>query len=198
MNIIFDLGGVYFNDGLKLVITRVAAEYRIDQQDVAFVLNGKFSEKYRKGIITPWEFWKNAKEYWETKVLYIDRIKQIFFNSYIPQENVKAYVRELRIQGHKVGYISNNPEDRAKFLDQKYEVTKEFDFGLFSYQAKSWKPERAIYEKLIADNNLDIKKTIFVDQLETNLITVREIGGGAIKYEDIEQLRRSIPLLINN
>ncbi len=196
MNIIFDLGGVYFNDGLRLATTRIASEYRIDMQDVAYVLNGKFAEKYRKGIVIPWEFWRTAKEYWETKVLYIDRIKQIFFNSYLPQEDVKAYVRELRTQGHKVGYISNNPEDRAKFLSEKYGLNEEFDFGLFSYQAKSWKPERAIYEKLLTDNGFNASTCIFIDQLEVNLITVREIGGIAVKYEDIEQLRKTIPLLM--
>lgn len=66
-NIIFDLGGVYFTEGVKVAIPRFAKKYGISESTVESGLRGASAEiarQYRRGLITEAEFWRETKEKW--------------------------------------------------------------------------------------------------------------------------------------
>ncbi len=56
MILIFDLSGVFFNDGLKAAIKNISKAYHLQPSEIERVLNGHFAADYRLGNIEPDEF----------------------------------------------------------------------------------------------------------------------------------------------
>jgi len=79
MILVFDLSGVFFNEGLRVAVNKISKEFKLNPKTVEFVLNGSFAQEYRTGLIKTEEFWKKAKEYLKIDDnLKINRIKKIF------------------------------------------------------------------------------------------------------------------------
>ncbi len=188
--IVFDLSGVFFNNGLKEAIRRISEEYQLEPKIIEFVLNGSFAEKYRIGTIGLAKFWKNAKEY--LKVEDIEGIKKIFFESYYPHPESVELLKNLRNKNFKLGYISNGPQDRSDFLDEKYGFISLFDLGLFSFEAHVRKPDVKIYRKFIEKFNLNPEEIIYIDDAAKNLVSAKEVGMNIILFQTVKDLENKL------
>jgi len=187
MILVFDLSGVFFNNGLKVSVEKISDEYNLDSETVEFVLNGSFAEKYRTGLIEPEEFWENAKEY--LKIDDIESIKKIFFNSYHPHKESVQLMNHLKDKKIKIAFLSNSPKDRTEFLEEKYNFISLFDFGLFSFEAHAWKPDKEIYQKFLDKFDLNPKEVVYIDDREKNLKPAEDIGMKTILFESVNQLK---------
>ena len=187
MILVFDLSGVFFNNGLKVAVKKISEEFNLNSDKVNFVLNGTFAEKYRTGLISLEEFWIDAERY--LKIDNIDEIKKIFFESYQPHQESVKLLKFLRAKNYKLAYLSNNPKDRSEFLNKKYNFISLFDFGLFSFEAHVRKPNIKIYEKFLEKFDLNPKEIIYIDDGEKNLIPAKEVGMKTILFQDIDLLK---------
>ncbi|MEK6808620.1 MAG: HAD-IA family hydrolase [Nanoarchaeota archaeon] len=188
--LVFDLSGVFFNDGLEKAISYISNKYKLEPKNVEYVLNGSFAEEYRTGLIKVEDFWDSAKEY--LKVENIEDIKKIFFGSYYPQKQSLELIKKLRDINVKVAYLSDSPKDRVEYLNNKYNFISLFDFGIFSYEAHSRKPDINIYKKFTERFKLDPKKVIYIDDREKNLIPAKQLGMKTILYKSITQLQEEL------
>ena len=188
--LIFDLSGVFFNDGLKAAVGNISQKYKLNPKDVEFVLNGSFAEEYRTGLIPPEDFWNNAKGF--LGVEDIEDVRRIFFESYHPHSETERLIRKLKRNKVKVGYLSNSPKDRAEFLDKKFNFISLFDFGIFSYQAHAWKPDKKIYKKLMKSFNLKAGEIAYIDDRERDIKPAKELGMKTILFKDVKQLKKEL------
>ncbi|MBI3034994.1 HAD family phosphatase [Candidatus Woesearchaeota archaeon] len=187
MILVFDLSGVFFNDGLKVAVKRISDEFKLNPEIVEFVLNGSFAQKYRTGLIETEEFWKQAKDY--LKVDDIKEIKKIFFESYHPHEESVQLLKSLKNKKIKTAFLSNSPKDRTEFLNKKYNFISLFDFGLFSFEAHAWKPDKEIYQKFLKKFNLNPNDVIYIDDRERDIKPAKELGMRIILFQNINQLK---------
>jgi len=190
MILVFDLSGVFFNNGLKIAVKKISDDFSLDSGTVEFVLNGSFAEKYRTGLDMPEEFWENAKKY--LKVNEIEKIKRIFFESYYPHKESVELLKSLRDKKIKVAFLSNGPKDRTEFLDKKYKFISMFDFGLFSFEAHAWKPDKEIYQKFLEKFNLNPEEIIYIDDQEKNLNPAKELGMKTVLFQDVKQFKQKL------
>ncbi|MFH1400401.1 MAG: HAD-IA family hydrolase [Nanoarchaeota archaeon] len=190
MLIAFDLSGVFFNDGLTEAVRTISRTFNVEEEAVRFVLNGTFSTAYRTGTIASDEFWPAAGRY-----LYVDNhaaLKKIFFDSYRPHQPTVALIKEIRASGLKTGYISNSPEDRARYLEQKYRFSELFDHGIFSFEAKARKPDVKIFEAFIRKSNLNANEIVYIDDKEENITPARTCGMTTLLFLTTELLREDL------
>ncbi|OYT34430.1 MAG: 30S ribosomal protein S3 [Candidatus Aenigmarchaeota archaeon ex4484_52] len=190
MIIVFDLGGVVFSNGLKIAIEKINEKYNIDKEIIESVLKGSFSQDYRKGTMKCDEFWQKAKE--KLNVKNIEEIKNIFFDSYILNKEVIEFIKKLKKDKIRVGFLSNSPEDMAKYLDKKFNIRGLFDFGLFSYEVHLLEPDKEIYEKFLEKFNFKAEEITYIDDKQINLEKPKELGMKVILFEDIKQLQKDI------
>lgn len=190
MILVFDLSGVYFTDGLSIAAKAISAKFAVSQDEIKSVLNGPFAEEYRTGMIEPEEFWLKASK--KTGITDVGLVKSIFFNSYQVNPEMYALINDLRKKSFKVGYLSDNPKDRAEFLDKKFGFIKQFDFGLFSFQAHTRKPSRKIFEEPIQKFKLDVNRVIYIDDKEKNLLPANELGMKTILFQTPGQLLKEL------
>ena len=78
--------------------------------------------------------------------------------------------------------LSNTSDLHMEYLLRTFPVFGHFTDGVYSYLAKSMKPERSIFETAIAQLNLDPAQTFYIDDLGPNIETARELGFQAFHY----------------
>ncbi|MBI3033654.1 hypothetical protein HYY72_00660 [Candidatus Woesearchaeota archaeon] len=57
--VLFDLSGVFFNEGLSEAVKKINKRFGIDESRVEKVLNGDFAKEYRTGLIEPQQLIKS-------------------------------------------------------------------------------------------------------------------------------------------
>ncbi len=190
--LVFDLSGVFFNDGLAEAVRRIHEKFGLDEQDVEDALNGPFAKEYRKGNEPPAEFWMRVKE--RFGLADIEKFKKLFFSSYHPHQKTVDLISRLRAKNIRCGFLSNSPEDRVKYLDERHHFVDLFDFGAFSYEAHSWKPEKEIYEFLINKEDLNPAEITYIDDKKKNLPPAQDLGMNTLLFTSVEQLEKDLPI----
>lgn len=194
--VVFDLSGVFFNDGLKEAVQKISRKYGLNPKMIEFVLNGPFAKKYRTGRMKPNDFWKNVRE--RLNIRETKTVRKIFFNSYRPRADTTKLIKKLRKQKIKVAFLSNSPEDRAQYLNKKFGFLALFNFGVFSFQAHAWKPEKKIYKYFLKKFKLKAREIIYIDDRERDLKPAKELGMEVILFKSPKQVEKRISKLLEN
>ena len=114
-----------------------------------------------------------------------------------PIESTVVLLRELRKRPDiKLYGLSNMSATVFEYLRGRHQFFELFDGIIVSAAVKLLKPEAAIYEHLLDRFALDFSESVFIDDLERNVASARQIGLPAIQFTSTEQVRRELaPLL---
>jgi putative hydrolase of the HAD superfamily len=141
-----------------------------------------------RGEITEAEFWSRL----ERHVGYsfdLPRLRALFFERLEPNTTMIEFVRELRGRGVRAALLTNNVREweplwRGKLpeIDELFEVVVDSAFvGLR-------KPDPAIYSLTLERlGEVPPERCVFVDDLDVNCATARELGMEAVRFESAEQ-----------
>jgi putative hydrolase of the HAD superfamily len=194
MDIVFDISGVVFNQGMDVAVDRISKRFTLEPSHVREVLSGDFSNNYRNGLESPKHFWERARiELGQGKA---NCLRDMFFDSYFPMQEVLDYIDELRAKGVKVGFLSNSPKDRAEYLEKKFSFMKHFDFGLWPFEAGFCKPDLRIYQELLSKFKLQASQVVFIDDMEKYLAPAKKLGFRTIKFVSLAQIKKEIDRII--
>ena len=82
--------------------------------------------------------------------------------------------------------LSNTNCLHHEYLLREYAIFEKFSDGVFSYRARSAKPERAIFEEAIGQFGVRPAATIYLDDLAANVEAARGAGLRAFRYDPDE------------
>tara|TARA_B100001971_G_scaffold84647_1_gene78133 strand:+ start:241371 stop:242012 length:642 start_codon:yes stop_codon:yes gene_type:complete len=187
-NIIFDFGGIFvdiqYNDTIeeltKLSTELDAAQFYSKKSQVSF-----FSD-LETGKITQDEFIVLLKDHLKIERNDTEIIKA--WNAMLKEIRVErlVYLRELK-KTKKVFMLSNINEIHEKYLDlyikERPELAgfyDEFDKVYFSHNIGERKPNAKAYETVLKENDLDIKRTLFIDDSPQHVEGALKIGLDAV------------------
>lgn len=181
-NLLFDLGGVIMDIRRE---NAVKALEKIGMTDANDFL-GEYSQKgpflqLEEGAITPDEFRNEIRKYINNEVSDAD-IDAAFceFLIGIPRHRLEE-LRELKKQ-YNIFMLSNtNPimwDSRIaeEFRQEGLEMNDYFDGIVTSFEAKSIKPDKKIFETAITKCGISPKETIFLDDSQKNLNSASKLG----------------------
>ncbi len=183
---VFDLSGVVFNDGLATAVAAISASRGLDAAKLKTVLDGSFAREYRLGLEEPASFWQSAGK--ELGVQDVSALRQEYFDCFEPWPESIAFVRRLRSRGTKVAFLSNSPADRAAYLEEKFGVAAQFNFGIYSFEAHLLKPDKRVYELFSQRFGVPAAETAYIDDEEKNLAPASELGIHAILFNGLAAL----------
>jgi putative hydrolase of the HAD superfamily len=89
-------------------------------------------------------------------------------------------------------YLSNMPEPYARTLERRHGFLKRFDGGIFSGDVLHIKPNPTIYQLLQSRYALEPARTLFIDDLQANVLAARAEGWHAVQFESAQQLESHI------
>ena len=125
----------------------------------------------------------------------IDELKKVFRkNLNIPVPGVMQIIKELKNK-YKLILLSDYVKEWKEWLFKRNSELSIFDYMYFSYEHKKLKSDKGTFQFIIDTLNLKPEETIFIDDLEQNVISAQKSGINGIVFKDASQLRDELKKL---
>jgi len=191
-NIIFDIGGVLLDYNPKTYLDKldIKESRRNKLNDVIFhdqrwkdCLNGFISNsELIEQLVRENLEYKNEIEL----ILSKDSLKYML----PPKQEVIEYYKSLKRKGYKIFLCSNITKDTYNYIKDNFEIIQIADGGVFSCFENISKPNPEIYYRLIEKYNLEIEKSILIDDTKRNVMSANDIGLRGILFNNIEDIKK--------
>lgn len=193
--VLFDLGGVYFEDGtdkfLKILSGKTGKFYR----DLYPIFREGKSLEYRKNEISGKDFFD-----WASKQvgagLSGDELNEMWLSQYIEVPGIRKLIEGLKEKGVRTTVLSDNVPERISYLENKYHFLSLFDDVVLSYQVNLTKTSAEIFSLALSRLNIKPEAAVFVDDREINLEIARKTGIKSILYTSVENLQRDLDKMV--
>ncbi|MBK5278730.1 MAG: HAD family phosphatase [Bacteroidia bacterium] len=182
-NVIFDLGGVIINLSTQTTANQFAQLGGISVEEVKHrMMESTEFHDYEKGLISDIQFREIVREMLQIGASdsEIDRCWNAMLLD-IPLERIQLLER-IRDK-YRIFLLSNTNEIHltcftgiVKKVTGKSSLDLYFEKAYYSHRMKMRKPDRAIYEVVLAENNLNPLHTIFLDDNLLNLKGAEHCG----------------------
>lgn len=192
--IIFDLGGVLFNDGTGKFAKFLEGKYGISPADTRAFLVSKVGDKYYKGLVSVEEFWEQFKSTLKVEEDSED-LSLKWINSYDLNQDTLDLIEKLS-KDYDVYYLSDNVKDRVRVTESKYDFLKHFKEGIFSCDVGMRKPEPQIYNLALEMTNTKPEETIFIDDKESSLAPARDMGIHTVLFTNADEVEGKVADII--
>ncbi len=181
--IIFDLGGVILDIDLEKIKNgfEILGFEKLDESFQLFKHNRIF-EKFEKGTISPQVF-RNEIRKACPHAFSDSRFDQVWNSILIkfPKENIEL-LKNLKSR-YRTFLLSNTNEIHynyyTKMLYDNFGIENLnvlFEKAYYSHRSKMRKPDKAFYELVVKENNLNKEKTLFIDDFPENIEAAQKIG----------------------
>jgi putative hydrolase of the HAD superfamily len=119
----------------------------------------------------------------------VDRMRTLFFDRLEPNTPMIELVRELRGRGIRAALLTNNVREWEPLWRSKLpEIDELFEVVVDSAFVGVRKPDPAIYSLTLKRlGGVGPERCVFVDDLDVNCETARELGMTAVRFESADQ-----------
>ena len=191
--VVFDLGGVLVDWDPRYLLRDVMPGREAEMEAIlADVLNHAWNMERDRG-----DSWHAAME--EAKAehpqwadildLYTERWRETLGGSH---EDTVAILRELKARGTPLYALSNWSAEMFPHAEDKYDWLALFDGIVVSGRVGMIKPERDIFDHLLATYDLRAEDLYFIDDHEPNVIAARSYGIAAHHFQGAAELRAAL------
>lgn len=104
-------------------------------------------------------------------------------NIFTPNQPMWDVVERLRADGHRLILFSNTNAIHCPWIFENYDIFRNFEAGVLSFEVGSIKPEEAIYSHAIETHGLVPAETLYIDDLPANIETGRRLGFRTHLYD---------------
>ncbi len=182
-NIIFDLGGVILNLAVENTHREFSRLSGLPPEEIKTrVHQANYFHAYERGLISDADFRNHLRQSLQLQVT--DSELDNAWNAMlldIPLERFEL-LQQLK-QTHRVFLLSNTNEIHRQCFNGivhqtsgKANIDHYFHQAYFSHQLKLSKPDIAIYQHVLADQNLLPHETVFLDDNQDNLTGAAKAG----------------------
>jgi len=189
-NVVFDLGGVLLEWNIDKILQASfdSPETRNRVKNQTFLHPDWF--KLDKGILSEQDAVKSFSKRTGTSIEQMKNFMNIMKHSLVPIPKSMQLLDDLFKMGIPLYCLSNMHEKSWELVRKRFDFWDKFTGIVISWKLKTAKPERQIFEHLLAKFKLNPKETVFIDDHEKNIRAAREIGIQAILFESPEKCRK--------
>ena len=103
-------------------------------------------------------------------------------------------VERLGERGYRMGVLSNTCENHWNYISngQFSMLPGPFETAVLSYEERSMKPDRRIYESAVERAGAPADRVFFVDDRHENVAAAQQLGIDAIRFEGVRRLAASL------
>jgi putative hydrolase of the HAD superfamily len=183
--VIFDCFGVLTTDGW------IAFKYRHFKKDQDLLAKAiKLNSQANSARISHREFVTKVGEFVGMPANQVEQE----INSNVANEELFGYIKTLKLK-YKIGLLSNAAANWLKELFSEEQISL-FDAIDLSYESGVVKPEEQSYVHVAEQLNVNTSECVFIDDQDKHCEGARRAGMQAIRYENIEQMKKDLELLL--
>ena len=187
-NIIFDIGGVMFDDStqnISNILNRDASELCKKVYGKSFIDCVLGNQEVSDYI----ESFKNDSDY---EIIKYILGKDNLHISYPLMKDNFDYISKLKDKGYNLYILSNISRESYEYVKNTIDIDKVFKGGIYSYQEKLIKPDRQIYELIVNKYNLNKDETLFFDDKQKNVDAACDFGIKGVLFRTIEDIENNL------
>ena len=198
--IFFDIGNVLLKIHPERMISKISNCVNIPYEVVESAFPQHAHDSYERGKITDYEWYMSCKtalpqsnslsedQFWESWSLLLG-----------DETDVVDILIKLK-KNYKIWLLSNtNPMHIKNEIEGRYVFQKLVDGSIYSYDVGYRKPGKEIYNIACDSAEVNPENSIFIDDLEENIIGANKVGINSIHYKNtIELLKELKRLNINH
>jgi len=188
----FDLGKVLLHFDWKVMLDRIAAKSSLSPDEISRLLKeDPQAIAYETGAITSAKFFSHLKKNLHYKGT-AKELRAAFSEIFTPLTEHIA-LAALLAPHYPLAIISNTNEAHIVHAEATYSFFSLFPVRIYSHQVKAMKPDRAIYQAaLTALGGIDPLETLFIDDLEPNILGAVQLGWQTIHLRPGVDLREAL------
>ena len=178
---LFDIGNVILFFDFQLAVGRVAARCDIPAEEILPTLT-PLTEAFERGEMDIPTFTSAAAErigYSESPQQLVPALEDIF----TANEPIVSLIETLKADGHPLYLLSNTNAIHVPYFTKRYPVFENFSGAIYSHEIGAMKPSPAIYQAAIDQFSLDPSTTIYLDDIEKNIVAGKALGLQGIRYQ---------------
>ena len=190
--ICFDLGKVLLDFDLEIMHARIAEKSSLTPGEIHRLRKEKAQGlAYEVGSISSAKFFSHLK-----KILrYQGTVKELracYSEIFTPLSEHIALAAMLAPH-YPLAIISNTNEAHIAYAEATYSFFSLFPVRIYSHHVKIMKPDRAIYDAALAAlGGIDPLETLFIDDLESNILAASKLGWQTIHLRPDVNLREAL------
>jgi len=188
----FDLGNVIFDFNYNIGLDRIKDKMKstIDEVIHSFYFQN-FTIPFEKGLISSNQFYLEFKKTFSVDMGYEEFI-DIWCKIFFPKQEVVKLIGDLG-KKYSLNLISNINELHFNYLYEKYpNIFSLFNNLILSFQIKSVKPEKKIYDILQKVSSVEFKDIIYIDDRADLISQAKQIGFQCIQFKNYHSLVSSL------
>jgi len=186
--VIFDFGRVISDFDINRFIRRIAPRSRLPEKELSHTssLGTSAAVRYETGLISSDEFFR---EICSLAALTISREEFIraYTDIFTPKPETFALVKSLKAK-YALGLLSNTNAWHYEYGIKPVEIFPLFDAVTLSFEVRAMKPDRRIYEDVLAKLRLPAASCVYIDDIQEYVDAGRALGLRAIRYTTHERL----------
>jgi len=193
--VIFDIGGVLIEWNDQWIIDDIKNTLLISEETARRCWE-RHLHPLSRGEISEQEFWTLFCSDAGVNVSNSlhDVMMREFINRFQPNQAVISIAQRLKKNGYRIAILSNSIEPHLNFLRSK-NIDDDFEFAVYSSEVGVEKPDREIYELTLAKVGLPAEETVFIDNVEGNIVGAQKVGMRGIVYTTDQQLEQDLRIL---
>lgn len=149
------------------------------------IINFAF-DAYQKGIVNSDELETLIKKDLPKSAYVIPKVLDNLKESIVVNQNVLELAKKLKNHGVQLLLMSNSTPE-TEYVMEEYNLDELFDGMILSTEVGSIKPQRKIYEHAIIRYNLDVNKTLMIDDTQKNLKGANDVGISTIRCKNSKE-----------
>ena len=191
-NVVFDAGGVLLEWNPPRVIAQLYPDPQVQAQIRQYIFEHPDWHEFDRGTLTaesaPAHFSRLSGRSEEE----VRDLLRITAESLTPIDGTIRLLEQLAAARVNLYLLSNMPVSTYEILTKRHAFFDHFEHLVISGAILMLKPEPAIYKHLVETTGIVPAESVFIDDLQRNVIAARESGLHAIQFTTPEACRAEL------
>ncbi len=186
--IVFDLGNTLIRFDHNISANKIAKAFNLDAKSIydAFFDSG-LTGPFECGKLSSAEFHAKASELFGFNLSYDDFVN-IWNDIFWEDMEACALARELK-KRYKLILLSNISMLHFEHIRKKFDIINIFDELVLSYQVGATKPDREIFDEVVARAGGNRAGLFYTDDRQDLIDAALALGIDSVKFENADKLR---------
>lgn len=188
--IIFDLGKVLVDYDILKFANAVLEKSDVTNEEIVLFVKSPLIRSYAMGKIETDVFLKEFKAAMRFEGTE-EELERIWQDIFTPMDEHIQLAKQLA-QYYPLAILSNTDDSHIRFLEPQYDFFSIFKEKIYSYREGYVKPQEEIYQIALERMNADRFETLFIDDLEENIIPPSKMGWQTIHLRPDVSLQQAL------
>ena len=193
--ILFDMGNVLIGfDAAKSskAFSELLGVPEVELWEVFF--SSELERSYTRGEISSEEFYEKVLEHFPSKKLDYDTFARLWNDIFTEKSEMEELLVRLKKE-YPLYLISNTNELHFEYVRKRFRLIDHFTKCFPSHNVGHRKPDRAMFEHVLRDIELQADETVFIDDMADFVEAARRLGIHGIQFTSRRALETSLKKL---